>query len=451
MGRSAGWEGVKGAILALLVLLSLLLSLGLWWSAAGPLTGEELWRQQGPAAPPAPEWWRVVRPTRLFVHVGERHLLFLPGTAGYQEAWETSVVQAEVLAGLGPRAGELVREADLRPSGEAVVVEARFPAPLPGAVVARAYGLRGDYPEPVEAFVLTPQRWPYVAVRCQGRLYPLEGAGGRDYRVVGELIARLAAPEASERSGSIPLAALTLPEGWEAAGGLWVPRLAAVRRLAAGFVPPPAYGQTLVGVFFADPSVVRRIEERDGATIFTDGRSGLRVYPSGALEYTTPRPAPARGSVDPAAALSAALSFLAGHGGVSRDMVVWECWPVRREGDETWVLAIALQAEGLLAVAPGGAVSLAVGEQGLYEYRAAAWTPWREAEGSHRIMSAQDALLRLAGETPGRTRVQDVYLAYLGHPTVGGELRPAWVIRTGQDVWAVDAVSGRVQSLLGRW
>jgi len=45
----------------------------------------------------------------------------------------------------------------------------------------------------------------------------------------------------------------------------------------------------LVRAFFVDTSMARRIEERDKAVFFTDGEKGLRIYPSGRIEYTAPR------------------------------------------------------------------------------------------------------------------------------------------------------------------
>lgn len=447
-----GWrERATGVILALLVALSLALSFGLWWSAAGPLTGEELWRQE-PQSPPPPEWYQVVRPTRLLVHLGgDRRAMFLPGSAGYRDLWEAGCAGGMALAGLGPAAREPVRDAEARALEEAVSVEARFPAPLPGQTVARAYGMRGNLPDSVDGLLLTPGRWPFVAVRCDGRLYPLEGTAERDYRPLAQVLSSLEAPQAVERAGGIPVVSPALPEGWEVVPGLWVPKVSAVPRLATGFVPPPGYAQALVGRFFADPGVVRRIEERDGATIFTDGRSGLRVYPSGALEYSTPRPADTRGSIEPDAALSVALSFLAGRGGVPPGMVLWECRPARLEEERAWTLEMGLLVNGMLAVAPGGALGMAVGGQGLYEYRAAAWTPWREPGGSHHIMSAQEALARLAAQHRGRARVLDVYPAYAAALPAAGELRPVWIVRTDADRWAVDAVTGQVQAFGGRW
>ncbi|NMB41197.1 MAG: hypothetical protein GX996_04600 [Firmicutes bacterium] len=47
--------------------------------------------------------------------------------------------------------------------------------------------------------------------------------------------------------------------------------------------------EQLVRTFFLDLSMARRIEERDGALYFTNGEKGLRLYPSGLLEYTAPQ------------------------------------------------------------------------------------------------------------------------------------------------------------------
>jgi regulatory protein YycH of two-component signal transduction system YycFG len=47
--------------------------------------------------------------------------------------------------------------------------------------------------------------------------------------------------------------------------------------------------EQLVRAFFFDLSMARRIEERDGALYFTNGEKGLRIYPSGLVEYAAPR------------------------------------------------------------------------------------------------------------------------------------------------------------------
>ncbi len=46
----------------------------------------------------------------------------------------------------------------------------------------------------------------------------------------------------------------------------------------------------LIKSFFLDLSLARRIEEKDGAVYFTNGEKGLRIYASGLVEFTAPRP-----------------------------------------------------------------------------------------------------------------------------------------------------------------
>ena len=47
--------------------------------------------------------------------------------------------------------------------------------------------------------------------------------------------------------------------------------------------------EQLVRAFFIDLSLARLIEERDGALYYTDGEKGLRIYPSGLVEFSFPR------------------------------------------------------------------------------------------------------------------------------------------------------------------
>lgn len=439
---SARREKVKGAILAFLVILSLGLSLGLWWGAAGPLTGGELWREQPASAPSPPAWSRVIRPGRLLLHGGEgKHALILPGSPAYDRLWGQGCERGAVLQGLGPPRQESLREGEARAlREEGVALEALFWEPLPWDLLVQAYGLRGNF-EDVEGFVFAPGRYPQVAVKRAGRLYPLEGARDRPYQALGDLLAGWTPQEA------LAVESPRLPPGWQG-NGLFVPTLTELPRLASGFEPPPGYAQDMVRLFFPDPTLVRRIEERDGATIFTDGRLGLRLYPRGALEFTTPRAWESRGELDAEAALSAALAFLASHGGYPEEAVLWGCWPLRQE--QRWLVLLALEAGGWPALAPEGVWSLVVGEQGVCEFRREAWVPWAPGKGSRRLFPLSEALLRLAAAEKGENpQVMDIYLAYLGFPGAG-ELHPAWVVRTERGTRTVDAITGKVTSLGGR-
>lgn len=67
--------------------------------------------------------------------------------------------------------------------------------------------------------------------------------------------------------------------------------------------------------FFPDFSVVRKIGERDGAVIYTDGQRGLRIYSDGSLEYSFPGVKEQKKNVSFYDTLKIAVDFVSSHGG----------------------------------------------------------------------------------------------------------------------------------------
>lgn len=460
-------EVIKGIVLALLVVLSLVLSLGLWWGAAGPMAGGELWTPETQPAVNTPSWPEVVRPTRLVIHLAaDVHLMALPGSQAYRALWDEGCLEAGLWTDLGPARKEPLREVDLKLVRQGPAVEVIFPDALPWPVVARAYRLRGNSDEAVEGLLVSPGPYPQAAIRQRGKYYPLEGASERTYRRLAAALEKLAAtvpgPTGVARTGNPPtwpqgtVEAVNLSpgEGWQAAPDLYVPVLGRLPRLLPGFAPPEGYTQSIVRLFFADPTVVRRIEERDGATIFTDGRSGLRVYPAGALEFNAPPAAISREEIQADEALSAGLSFLVTHGGYPEGGTIWTCQPLPAGQGSGWALGLALLHEGIPALAPDGAWQLVVGERGLQEFRRVAWLPWQAAGEKRAVMQAGQALAHLRRQLTGQLRINDAFPVYLGSissPGAAGELRPSWVFRTDRGTWTVDAITGRVGHPEGRW
>ena len=77
-------------------------------------------------------------------------------------------------------------------------------------------------------------------------------------------------------------------KNWEIAvrGHIYVPTAVTATELVLTKEILPE--KELVSAFFLDPAMARRIEERDGAIYFTDGKKGLRLYAGGTVEYTAP-------------------------------------------------------------------------------------------------------------------------------------------------------------------
>jgi regulatory protein YycH of two-component signal transduction system YycFG len=70
--------------------------------------------------------------------------------------------------------------------------------------------------------------------------------------------------------------------------------------------------------FFPDLSITRKIKEKDGAVIYTDGQRGLRIYQDGAVEYSFPGEK-RQEKTTLRDALNIAVDFINTHGGWPRD------------------------------------------------------------------------------------------------------------------------------------
>lgn len=82
--------------------------------------------------------------------------------------------------------------------------------------------------------------------------------------------------------------------------------------------------EQLVRAFFLDLSMARRIEERDGALYFTNGEKGLRLYPSGLLEYSAPQLDRTPGNMPYSAALQKGAENLCLYGGWPAGVYLYE-------------------------------------------------------------------------------------------------------------------------------
>jgi hypothetical protein len=79
---------------------------------------------------------------------------------------------------------------------------------------------------------------------------------------------------------------------------------------------------SLIRSFYLEPALTRLIQEPDGAEIFTDGFQALRIYPSGALEYTVVRYQTGTFIPGQAGMVETSLDFVTSHGGWPSNMLV---------------------------------------------------------------------------------------------------------------------------------
>ncbi len=198
--------------------------------------------------------------------------------------------------------------------------------------------------------------------------------------------------------------------------------------------------------FFLDLSVVRVIRERDSAVIFTDGRQGLRVYPSGASEYTSAQTLPPAGELTFPEALRQAVEYAAAHGG----------WPPQAYlvGDRTVDAAPSLEFTYRLAGLPlegQPPLQITLNSAGVIGYQRWMWKPSDDQAALQPAIGAKEALgtvrrhwQQLFPWNPD-PRITDLHLAYLLPPR-GAEdstLRPVWAVTVhGGHRTYVDALTG---------
>lgn len=187
----------------------------------------------------------------------------------------------------------------------------------------------------------------------------------------------------------------------------------------------------LVRAFFFDPSMARRIEERDGAVFFTDGEKGLRIYPGGLVEYTAPKLERDFLSVSYSTALQKGAEYLGLYGG-------WlpGAYLVRAEKQsEGYRLFWETFYEGLPILGERPGCEMAINEQGVLFYQRNFYQFIEEAREKKVFRPFEEALCRAAliykESFPGREGVllgiEPVYcLSSSGKETV--KATPAWSV-----------------------
>jgi hypothetical protein len=240
--------------------------------------------------------------------------LLNPWENNYRLTWRE--VHRFLLAAGSPE----VAEAPLRPP-EGVVLAAHFPAAVPPAL----YGAERLNGYEVDRLILQAAEPEFIWLRQatgswhKARLWlPPEA--------VGELAATLA-----------DLPAYTLLEdqvtdlltGEDLLFPLEPPKMAP-RQVTGEFLPL----EKLLRSIFVDTALVRLIEERDGALIYTDGQKGLRIFDHGEVELTSPHSEPGSQAISPLNALRRTAQFLQLLGGWPETLYLTS---LQREESPAWL------------------------------------------------------------------------------------------------------------------
>jgi regulatory protein YycH of two-component signal transduction system YycFG len=425
-------EKAKSIILGCLVLASLALSYALWYGSppyefSKPIASERIHFSGSRSLP------ELVTPERVVLRREEgAYFVFMPG----QELFQTGVnLFRAILA--EPGALEPGEEGGGEEPGLRLDFSYPYPWKVPGTAepslkISRFFlSLAGD-----TAWLQTRDGAYYTLKPQEVRQDLLE----RFKNVTGLTPHRLAA-DADLPPGAVlardvylPLGDVTLPvQQWER------------ERLDL---------DRLLNVFFIDMSLVRRIEEKDGAVIYTDGQKGARVYPDGAVEYTSAGSKEEPLSGNPA--LSLAGEIVALFGGWTGSLYLWTP-PGPEPGEQRQTLLFIPYAAGRPVISPEGGISLTVNQRGAQSYFRSLVLPGEASLGSLTAIPAGTALERgveyalQEWEGEGPLPVEALYPGYFLRDPLAGyqQAAAAWFLAVeGLGLIVINAASGLPLALL---
>lgn len=259
-----------------------------------------------------------------------------------------------------------------------------------------------------------------------------------------------------------------LPDGWEQllvdafAGGVlhrlwisadWQPLVVsgedkilipeALPHLAPFSIQPEKLDtEKLLRSIFANPALVRRIEERDGAVIYTDGQRGLRVFPSGQIGYTSPKSEPGLEAMELGQALRRATQYLQFMGG----------WPAHlwvdpfsapqnlpgspRQGHTEIISLISVQ-RGMRLLAAEPAVRLRFSDRGVIDYQRQVVLLDSPLGAERTLIDPRQAVQAVDNYLKGNSGVGSLLQVYPAYYVGHGTAQPAWVFlfKHGQTVF----------------
>lgn len=472
------WEPAKSIILAALVGASLVLSGYLWFVTPPPQpelrTSPIVFEGDSERTPPT-----LLQPAALvYVDASGARRWSDPSAQGFQRAWNavrqamasaapaqlngaSTVTLSPRAAGTGPPPGsEASRAAPVEALADTPRIEADFAYPAPWSVwyTAAAGGActSGDGPPTARVLLAArgPDAWLALGAGDTYRLLRLPGQGDR----VRQALATLSALTGETVAPLVP----DVP--WSALGSVWVPtRMPALPALAIAneFIPQ---GRALPQAFFRDVGAVRRIDERAGAVVYTDGQSTLRADPSGWLSFDR-----GPGSDQPVAfctpvAVAEAAAYVGSHGGWPKGGA--QLWQVRQvfprgafgeqpNAPTSIVIQFGREVGGIPVAGPSGPFALTIDANGPVAYRRQSreivgplpseTSPGRPVVSPLQVLEALNhAWPRLYPDGHVERRIAEMQLIYFARPEGPGRqvLAPAWSVRFADgEEWALDAAT----------
>ncbi|TYP57452.1 YycH family regulatory protein [Thermosediminibacter litoriperuensis] len=423
-----------GLLLIILVGTSLLLSNLTWWRLSYGTDAMEA----GITALKVVDLSNVVAPDRVVLHFGQNtHGFINHSSPHYEKIWN---YVRESLSDEWPAGA---KEAGISPEKFQLKrgLELFFATPLPVDFLTKVLNIKGDEQAiPQDRLVDS-----IVIVEDDGLSVFLKEAGGRFFRLKNK-------PDSSDirqiledvSAENPPLFAYLPPAqvNLKLEEGMYVPLPDTQNHLPVfTFKLEKRPGPNNIAKFFSDFSITRRIEEKDGAVIYTDGSRGLRIYPDGAVEYSRPVPRDQKHKLGFYEALNLAVDFVNAHGGWPRSGYL-SGYKISGNQVPAYTFNFGVRVKGLPLVEQKDYLTVTVEGNQVSRYYRRLVREDRVLEEIQPIspIQALDAAI-VAG---GQKEIKSLRLVYT---SVGNTLIPVWTVDTKDRKIFIDARNGMVMNL----
>lgn len=203
----------------------------------------------------------------------------------------------------------------------------------------------------------------------------------------------------------------------------------------------------LLRSIFVNTALVRRIEERDGAVIYTDGQRGLRVFDYGELEYTAPNGGPGSEKMELVTGLRRTAQYLQLMGGWPEHLYLSSLKPIEkyhwnRNQWETYQVTFCSVQKGVRLLSAQPTVKLHFSDRGVIYYNRLVRILDHTTGEPKQLIHPFDAIKALSPDSlPAEAALTGLFPAYY--------LPPTFTHPIAQPVWAFTLDSGHTAIVHG--
>ncbi len=410
-------DSVLGWVLMLLVGISLFLSYAIWSKVPGELSAVQK-EQKGAAI----DLVSVISPQKILVHMGNStHTVLNSSNYFYDKVWKLSrKVLIDKWTAAKPEQAEINPEFVQKKKS----IEVVFSTPLPTSLLRQILNIESSDVMSLEGRQLVS----YLLVEDKEILVYLKDIDDKYYKIgstsdTGEILSVI-----NEIQESKPLLYANLPstnKNIKISKGIFV-SLEEYELPVYAVKRDKNSKDRLAAKFFPDFSVTRKIQEKDGAVIYTDGQRGLRIYQDGALEFSFPGVKNPKKTSTLYNALNVAVDFINTHGGWPRDTYLCSYdTTIESQNITSYTLKFQSRINGIPLIS--GDDYLVVSVEGNQVKRFYRKDVSESKQISSRILLNPIQALDAAVAVKNVKNVDDIYPAYYYDDDI---IKPVWVVKT---------------------